>query len=176
MSLYKHETGKRTVNHFVGSSMKLHGSHVVIICCFLLEFPNILHQRDFISLTPYFGILINSGMYTRSAILIIPTPGSFGWHLPDQVSNTEVWVSDSHHRSSNLNPAILYLTSVADLKSITVHIWLLLSLIIVAIVATGTGLFEANAIQFWLDQLLEAPTPKVVAFIHWYTWSQNFDD
>ena len=33
--------------------------------------------------------------------------------------------------------------------------------------------FQANAIQFGLDQLLEAPTPKLITFIHWYYWSQN---
>ena len=32
----------------------------------------------------------------------------------------------------------------------------------------GIGLFEANAIQFGLDQLLEASTPKLISFIHWY--------
>ena len=32
----------------------------------------------------------------------------------------------------------------------------------------GLGMFEANAIQFGLDQLLEAPTPKLISFIHWY--------
>ena len=37
----------------------------------------------------------------------------------------------------------------------------------------GLGLFEANAIQLGLDQLLEAPTPKLISFIHWYYWSQN---
>ena len=37
----------------------------------------------------------------------------------------------------------------------------------------GLGLFQANAIQFGLDQLLEAPTPKLIAFIHWYYWAQN---
>ena len=37
----------------------------------------------------------------------------------------------------------------------------------------GLGLFEANIIQFGLDQLLEAPTPKLIAFIHWYYWSQS---
>ena len=31
----------------------------------------------------------------------------------------------------------------------------------------GTGLFEANVIQFGLDQLLESPTPKLIEFIHW---------
>ena len=35
------------------------------------------------------------------------------------------------------------------------------------------GLFEANALQFGLDQLLEAPTPKLIAFIHWYYWIHN---
>ena len=35
------------------------------------------------------------------------------------------------------------------------------------------GLFQANAIQFGLDQLLEAPTPKLIAFIHWYYWAQK---
>ena len=34
-------------------------------------------------------------------------------------------------------------------------------------------MFEANAIQLGLDQLLEAPTPKLIAFIHWYYWAQN---
>ena len=37
----------------------------------------------------------------------------------------------------------------------------------------GLGLFEANAIQFGLDQLLEAPTTKLIAFIHWYYWAQS---
>ena len=40
-------------------------------------------------------------------------------------------------------------------------------------IITGIGLFEANAIQFGLDQLLEAPTPKLIAFIHWYYWTHN---
>ena len=37
----------------------------------------------------------------------------------------------------------------------------------------GTGLYKANIIQFGLDQLLEAPTAKSIAFIHWYYWVQN---
>ena len=32
---------------------------------------------------------------------------------------------------------------------------------------------KPNAIQFGLDQLLEAPTPKQITFIHCYYWSQN---
>ena len=41
------------------------------------------------------------------------------------------------------------------------------------LITIGAGLFEANAIQFGLDQLLEAPTPKLIAFIHWYYWTHK---
>ena len=37
----------------------------------------------------------------------------------------------------------------------------------------GIGFLEANGIQFGLDQLLEAPTQKLIAFIHWYYWAQS---
>ena len=32
----------------------------------------------------------------------------------------------------------------------------------------GTGMSEANIVQFGLDQLLESPTHRLIAFIHWY--------
>ena len=44
---------------------------------------------------------------------------------------------------------------------------------VIALITTGVGLFEANALQFGLDQLLEAHTPKLIAFIHWYYWTHN---
>ena len=43
----------------------------------------------------------------------------------------------------------------------------------IPLITTGVGLFEANALQFGLDQLLEAPTPKLISFIHWYYWTHN---
>ena len=41
------------------------------------------------------------------------------------------------------------------------------AIILFLVYIIGLGLFQANAIQFGLDQLLEAPTPKLIAFIHW---------
>ena len=38
----------------------------------------------------------------------------------------------------------------------------------------GSGLFEANAIQFGLDQLLDAPSDHLSAFIQWYFWGVHF--
>ena len=37
----------------------------------------------------------------------------------------------------------------------------------------GLGLFEANAIQFGMDQILEANSDQLGTFIHWYYWSLN---
>ena len=52
-------------------------------------------------------------------------------------------------------------------------IGILVCVCVFIVAVLGVGLFEANAIQFGLDQLLEAPTPKLITFIHWYYWSQN---
>ena len=38
----------------------------------------------------------------------------------------------------------------------------------------GIGLFESTAIQFGLDQMMEASSGKLSTFIHWYYWSGNF--
>ena len=47
---------------------------------------------------------------------------------------------------------------------------LLVSIAFVAIIA-ALGMFEANAIQFGLYQMLEANSDQLVTFIHWYYWS-----
>ena len=54
-----------------------------------------------------------------------------------------------------------------------IYIQAIPALPLLALITTGVGLFEANAIQFGLDQLLEAPTQKLIAFIHWYYWTHN---
>ena len=50
----------------------------------------------------------------------------------------------------------------------------ILSISIVAAGAiTSLGVFEANAIQFGMDQLLEASSAQLSAFIHWYFWATH---
>ena len=57
--------------------------------------------------------------------------------------------------------------------SISPYIQVIIPGIGVLVSIIGVGLYESNIIQFGLDQLLEAPTPKLIAFIHWYYWAQN---
>ena len=50
----------------------------------------------------------------------------------------------------------------------------ILPISIVAVGAiTSIGVFEANAIQFGMDQLLEASSSQLSAFVHWYFWATN---
>ena len=39
---------------------------------------------------------------------------------------------------------------------------------------TGLGMYEANAIQFGMDQMVEASSQQLSSFIHWYFWSVHF--
>ena len=43
----------------------------------------------------------------------------------------------------------------------------------VAVNLIGMGFFESTAIQFGMDQMLEASSDQLSRFIHWYYWSSN---
>ena len=64
----------------------------------------------------------------------------------------------------------MFVGKISLLKS---YVQVLPELPLIVLITTGVGLFQANAIQFGLDQLLEAPTTKLIAFIHWYYWTHN---
>ena len=48
-----------------------------------------------------------------------------------------------------------------------------LGCLVIVIGLLRIGLFESTAIQFSMDQMLEASSDKLSTFIHWYYWSSN---
>ena len=42
--------------------------------------------------------------------------------------------------------------------------------IFILITTAGLGMFESNAIQFGMDQMLEASSEQLSSFVHWYFW------
>ena len=46
----------------------------------------------------------------------------------------------------------------------------IIELIFLLIITAGLGMFESNAIQFGMDQMLEASSEQLSSFIHWYFW------
>ena len=50
---------------------------------------------------------------------------------------------------------------------------LVLNLITILISLIGISGFQANAVQFGLDQLMDAPSNKLSLFLHWYIWTDS---
>ena len=155
--------------------MKLHGSTMVIMCCLLIHISSVITKIYLLTGVRSTNTRVSTLFLQGLIFLVYPLLG----HLAD-----------------------VYLTRYRMLKCGLVILttgWLWIMLISIAniilsefklnflqqkgvatvlipefiLVTVGLGVFKANAIQFGLDQLLEAPTPKLISFIHWYYWSQN---
>ena len=156
--------------------MKLRSSIIIIACCFLLQFSNLYQKRFLFSLGNIFGKLILV-FFQGLMFLIYPLLG----HLAD--------VYLTRYRSLKCGLIMVVIGGiVAFMVSVVVAIidhtdsqvykigTAVAEFIIILALITGIGLFKASAIQFGMDQLLEAPTPKLIAFIQWYYWSQNLGE
>ena len=148
--------------------MKLHSSLVVIICCLVVQLINFRHLGFLLlaaEVTARIGTITLQGL----TYLCYPLLG----YLAD--------VYLTRYRALKcgwiiLIGSVLYFTIGVFTCTVDHNLYLLRSLLGIpgfCLIIIGTGLFEANAIQFGLDQLLEAPTPKLIAFIHWYYWAQS---
>ena len=159
--------------------MKLRGSRLVIICCLVVALWNIT-DKQYLLVTDTLAIRLPDLAIQGLLFLLYPLVG----HL------TDVYLT--RYRSLKWSFGILIITPCAavvycgiDLAALTIwnsnvfhHRQTAASFVFIYILTIlyiiGLGLFQANAIQFGLDQLLEAPTPKLISFIHWYFWAQNF--
>ena len=111
-----------------------------------------------------------------SNVLSIPTLGSSGWCISDQVSYAEaclyhanLWNLCNH----SVHSCWYHCRNYLELWKATQTWNCGCSCVLFIVYIIALGLFEANAIQFGLDQLLEDPTTKLISFIHWYYWNQN---
>ena len=180
--MYKMFTPVRRV---LPSTMKL-PSHVVIIICTLLVqiFP--LQRYLLVSTSK----LVKIGIFCGQGLLFLVYP--LLGHVAD------VWLTKYHMLrcalvfrwigAAGLSLCLVttvvvtvyeafatfpYSNGIFKYSYSDVTFLLPLAIVFVTVCILSGGIFEANAIQFGLDQLLEAPTPKLINFIHWYYWSHN---
>ena len=50
---------------------------------------------------------------------------------------------------------------------------LALAIVAILLYTAGLSIYESNAIQFGMDQMMEAPSHQLSSFIHWYFWCSN---
>ena len=163
------------IRHKLQINMKLRGSLLVIVCCLVVELCNIT-RKQYLFTSKYLNDINNILVGQGLLFLLFPLVG----HL------TDVYLT--RYRSLKWSFGILIFTACAGvvytvIDFVATSVWnitifhhvqtIIVLVIIYTLYSIGLGLFQANSIQFGLDQLLEAPTPKLIAFIHWYYWAQN---
>ena len=161
-------------------SCKLPSHVVVILCSLFVQFVNITRAQYFES---YIQTNFRIMMFTFLGIVYFSYP--FLGYLADVKFNRYRILIFSFFllltgEITGLLPTVIDITTDAVFysnTSSTIKQENIFSFVIFPIAGIfhiiGVGFFEANAIQFGLDQLLEAPTEHLSVFIHWYNWSQN---
>ena len=153
--------------------MKLQGYVVILVVSLLVELFNYSQKRylsNFVILSVRIIILCVQGVMYLSYPLL--------GHLAD------VYLNRYRALKCSLVTIVVGQTGIIALSVINVCVRLYgsrvfeheASFVIIipgCITMIGIGLFEANVIQFGLDLLLEASTPKLIKFIHWYYWSRS---
>ena len=155
--------------------MKLRASQAVIICCILVQLVNLRHLNY---------LLVEAHNTARFVLIGLQGVAFLSYPLLGHLADVYL----TRYRALKWGLVIIigsagYLTVLVFANAIAYGIFnsrifqdSVVSVALIpglALAIVGVGLFEANAIQFGLDQLLEAPTPKLIAFIHWCFWGQN---
>ena len=71
---------------------------------------------------------------------------------------------------------VLFFLSYFHVYIVHYHVPPYIAVVVVILMVSAIvslGMFEATAIQFGMDQMVEASSDQISAFIHWYYWSMN---
>ena len=154
--------------------MKIQASHIVILSSFLIRTSligtdnYIYHVRIHLQIT-----LLFLAVSQAIAYLLYPLLG---------------WLSDVYFTRYKVIRLAFIAMTIGEMITALVVLVILIddkltyetvpTIILLMVIAPGLllmvlslGLFEANAIQFGMDQLLESSSDQLSSFIHWYYWS-----
>ena len=74
--------------------------------------------------------------------------------------------------------SILVIIAIANFKSSNIrnHLYDGISGVYFLLLLLGLSGFQSNAVQFGLDQLLDAPSEDLSLFLHWFVWTNNLGE
>ena len=156
--------------------MKLSGYIIVMVCCFGLAFTDFSKKRFLLRSETITTRIIIAGQGVL--LLVYPVLG----HLADvyltryRVLKASLIILTTITITNLVYLAIDTATSIFTESMILHHTTaspLFAYNFIIIMYMIGVGLYEAKIVQFGLDQLLEAPTTKLISFINWYYWVQS---
>ena len=146
-------------------------AYIVIICSFLIQ-VSIIGSDFFIYHTAPNFIRLYISISQAVAYLLYPL---LGWLSDVYFSRYKVirLAFIIFNVGMSIMTACTAVAVVSQLNRNTTLAVIALVTITLLICLVGLGLFEANAIQFGMDQMLEASSAQLSTFIHWYYWSLN---
>ena len=143
-------------------------AYLIILCCALLHMSLIGSDIALRHTVSVYGIILFSVTQAVSCLLY-PLLG---------------WMADvcfTRYKFVVLSFILMILGSVVmAIAAVSIMMFPQLRLVLYSIPSltiiicfVGIGLFESTAIQFGMDQMLEASSNKLSTFIHWYYWSSK---
>ena len=154
--------------------MNLAAAYIVVLCSFAIKFSMMGTDIVYYHLETFLPITTLILAVTKAiAYLLYPLLG---------------WLSDVYFTRYKVIKLAFIIMTLAAFGGFIVTLSVLLdinivhheteTIIVMVLITVGflsvllsLGLFEANAIQFGMDQLLESSSDQLSSFVHWYYWS-----
>ena len=155
--------------------MKLQATHIVVVLCAFLIRTSLIGTDNYIYQT---------GNRLQITLLLLAVSQAIAYLLYPLLG----WLSDVYFTrykvirftfiAMTIGEAIVVLVALSIMiddklvyKKVSTIIILILIVPGILLMVLSLGFFEANAIQFGMDQLLESSSDQLSSFIHWYYWS-----
>ena len=138
----------------------------LLISCFLIHTQSI-PGNYFIVYVAKYNTAMSASMLVGVSYLLYPV---YGWIADVYVSN---------YRIIRVSFAVLLLSSLAALVTDVLYsveyngqysCGTIVGAIAFLLGTMGLGMYESNAIQFGMDQMIEASSEQLSSYIHWYFW------
>ena len=139
-------------------------SRFTLFSCFIIHCQLWLGNSWIVSLLqgqfPLFYSMLQGASYLMYPVC--------GWIADVCVSNFKmIKLSLSMMLASSLLMSVTGVLMQTTFNALSVNIF---AVVFVVSGITGLSMYEANAIQFGMDQMIEASSKDLSAFIHWYFW------
>ena len=141
----------------------------ILTLCLIVHFHLLVSANWVISFGTHSDVL-HYNLYQGLAYLLYPV---CGWIAEVCFSNFKMikWSFIILLASSVIIVANSVFSVIHPSYYITTHMYgHIIEEIFFFITTAGFGMFESNAIQFGMDQMLEASSEQLSSFIHWYFW------
>ena len=144
-------------------------SMTTLLSCLLIHIQ-IINSNNWIGFTPEGNIPVILSVFQGTSFLLYPLSG---WIAEVFFTNFRM-IKWSFFAMLISSVALIVTCFFLILSQKTISVYTIASTVIAIVTGLiGFGMYESNAIQFGMDQMLEASSEQMSSFIQWYFWCVN---